>query len=156
MKSLLKEIIHLVVCIRALRTALQSVRYTYVMNTNVTNGNLHFRRLGLDQAELLTLIGEVEETLKKSSQELNSLSLSYNHILGDIGLIKILEFLPPDLKDLGLVGCGIGDAGIEKLLEWIESATDLEMLCIEKNHFSSEMSTQLQRMSHVKGFRLFT
>lgn len=125
-------------------------------STVITNGNLHLRRLGLDQARLLILLGEIEETLKDSPQKLNSFSLSYNDTLEDIGVSKLVKFLPSDLKDLGLVGCNIGDEGAEKLMSWIESTTDLEMLCIENNHFSNEMNTKIQEISRAKGFTLFS
>jgi len=121
----------------------------------VTNGNFHFQRLGLDQPGLLMLIREMQGTLKDPSQEVKSISLSYNDKLGDIGVNKLVEFLPSNLNSLGLVDCNISDKGGAKLLGWIKSATDLKMFCVEHNHFSGEMKILLQHISRVKGFDLF-
>jgi len=40
---------------------------------------------------------------------------------------------------LGLVGCAIGDEGGAALLRWSKQATELRMICVEGNGFSSSI-----------------
>ena len=70
---------------------------------------------------------------------ITSLSLSHNPKIGDKGLAALVENLPPGLRDLGLVDCGITDKGAEVLLEWARDAKELRMLCVDQNSLSKEM-----------------
>ena len=68
-----------------------------------------------------------------------TLSFSYNIEIGDKGAIILAKSLPKSIVSIGLVGCGIKDAGGEAILSWIKEATQLKMICIENNNFSIQL-----------------
>ena len=76
------------------------------------------------------------------------MSLSYNDAIGDTGAIAMAQSLPPTLHEVGLVNCGIGDAGGEALLRWAKNATGLRILCIEENNISEGIKLQLADLMH--------
>jgi hypothetical protein len=75
----------------------------------------------------------------KGQIPVKTLSFSYNVELGNEGAIIIAKSLPKSIISLGLVGCGIKDAGGEAIYSWMVSATQLKMICIENNNFSIEL-----------------
>lgn len=70
---------------------------------------------------------------------IDSISFSYNHTLGDEGAISIIHSLPPSIRELGLVDCGIGDRGGRALLDWMRKSAHLTMICTEQNEFSESL-----------------
>lgn len=82
---------------------------------------------------LATALGRLSES---ESARLHSFSLSYNDI-GDDGAIALATSLPDSLYELGLVGCGIGDAGAAAMRQWALQAQGLRMICIENNPMSA-------------------
>ena len=50
--------------------------------------------------------------------------------------------MPRNIRDVGLVGCDLGDAGGTALLEWVNSAAGFQMVCIEENRFSDQFKQQ--------------
>ena len=76
---------------------------------------------------------------------LMSLSLSYNPI-GDEGAQALAGALPASVRELGLVGCEIGDPGASAIHRWAAHAPQLRMLCIESNMFSREVAVELHRL----------
>ncbi len=121
----------------------------------IENGTLHWRDLGLGQPELISLLKGLSTVLEGKTEKLTSFSLSYNNELGDAGVIELLKVLPPSIKDVGLVGCNIGDAGGERVLEWMARTTDLNMLCIEGNNLSKEMKARFVERSEEMNFQFF-
>lgn len=75
----------------------------------------------------------------KGQMPVKTLSFSYNIEIGDAGAIVVAESLPKSIASVGLVGCGIKDAGGEAILSWMKEATQLKMICIENNNFSIQL-----------------
>jgi hypothetical protein len=83
------------------------------------------------------LLADALQSLKTDDvTSLNSFSLSYNAGIGDEGASLIANSLPTNLPELGIMGCGLGDASGETLLRWAREAPDLHTMCIEQNRFS--------------------
>lgn len=111
------------------------------LSVSTTKFNLHLRQAGLGWAGLGTsdagLLADALQSLKTDEgTSLNSFSLSYNAGIGDEGASLIANSLPTNLPELGIVGCGLGDASGETLLRWAREAPDLHTMCIEQNRFS--------------------
>jgi hypothetical protein len=93
--------------------------------------------------------------LENKSDTLYSFSFSHNQGLGDTGLVKLLKILPNSLQEIGLVECGITDSSAPELLKWMQSMNYLDMICIEKNNFSSEIKNLITQSSRRKGISLY-
>lgn len=111
------------------------------LSVSTTKFNLHLRQAGLGWAGLGTsdagLLADALQSLKTDDgTSLNSFSLSYNAGIGDEGASLIANSLPTNLPELGIMGCGLGDASGETLLRWAREAPDLHTMCIEQNRFS--------------------
>lgn len=102
--------------------------------------SLYLRNLDLRTEDIIA----ISEVLNNESNvnELKSISFSYNKQIGDIGTSVLMKSLPVSICEVGLVDCGIGDQGGIEILQWINSAPDLSMLCIEKNCFSDPLKIQ--------------
>ncbi|MFK7926458.1 MAG: hypothetical protein AB8H47_31205 [Bacteroidia bacterium] len=114
--------------------------------TLMPSSTLSFRSLDLTPAEI-THIANCLKTADQESPLIRSISFSYNHTMGDAGAIALAAMLPQSLTEIGLVGCGIGDAGGKALLKWMQKSPKLKMACIENNHFSADLIKQLQELS---------
>ena len=101
--------------------------------------DLHLRAAGLSPAHVEHLAAAMQSLTGPEASCLSSLSLSYNPQIGDAGVLRLTQALPRNLPELGLVGCQIGDSGGDALLAWVRQTTRLTMLCIEGNHFSSDL-----------------
>lgn len=113
---------------------------------NDENFRLHLRGAGLNTIDVVTIAKALKTLPNNEASSLVSLSLSYNEALGDAGAIALASALPPTLRELGLVGCGIGDQGGEALLQWAKQATSLRMMCIEENILSHEIRMQFSKL----------
>jgi hypothetical protein len=80
-----------------------------------------------------------------------SFSASYNPDLKDAGAIVLSGAFPKSMTELGLVGCSIGDAGGNALLEWAQLAPDLRMICVEGNDFSSGLKSDFRELGQRHG-----
>lgn len=103
---------------------------------------LHLRGVGLTASDAERIAGALSSLTLEEAPSLTSLTLSYNEAIGDAGAVSLADALPRSLRELGLVGCQIGDTGGAALLEWTRRATRLRMLCIEGNRFSEEIRTR--------------
>lgn len=126
------------------------IRAASQLETAIPTGppSLTLRGLGLSHTEVLAIAGAIAACSQPETPPILSLSLSYHETMGNAGAIVLAQSLPPELQTLGLVRCGIDDPGGEALLKWAKQATHLRMLCIEENHFSTELTdrfTQLGR-----------
>lgn len=103
--------------------------------------DLHLRnaRLGALEAEIIA--GAMRQVSFPKGPALASFSMSYNPDLTDAGVVALAQAFPPTLTELGLVGCAIGDEGGAALLRWAKQAFQLQMICVEGNHFSVEIRT---------------
>ena len=111
--------------------------------------SLHLRSAGLNASDVLTIAHTLKSVSSKEASALASLSFSYNEAIGDAGVVTLAQALPAGLRELGLVGCGIGDQGGDALLQWASQAPQLSMMCIEQNNFSKSMREQFNELART-------
>jgi len=104
--------------------------------------SLHLRDFGLSAAHVIAVA-----SCLKANKSLKSISLSYNKDLGDSGAIALSQQLPNHITEVGLVNCGIGDAGGAAILRWMDTAQALQMICMEQNSFSNELKSAFRKFS---------
>ena len=114
--------------------------------------NFHVRGSGIGSADAVRIAKALMSVSPEASVMLRSFSLSYNADLGDAGAIALAGALPPTLRDLGLVGCNIGDAGGLALHEWARTARGLKMICIEHNKISADLKSRFQRLPGIVAY----
>ena len=68
--------------------------------------------------------------------------------MGDVGVKALVENLPKSLTEIGLVGCGIKDEGGQLVLGWIKTLPNLNVICIENNHFTETIKQSLKNYSN--------
>ena len=61
------------------------------------------------------------------------------HLYLKTGGLADLFAIPESTEDVGLVGCSIGDAGGEAILDWARTARGLRMICIKDNAMSDPL-----------------
>jgi hypothetical protein len=110
---------------------------------------LQLRGVGLSAPAAATIADGLKALTDAEAASLTSLSLSYNAAIGDAGAAALARALPRRLPELGLVGCGIGDAGGTALLGWTRQATRLNMLCIEGNAFSEDLGERFRDLART-------
>lgn len=123
-------------------------KLTVSTGTNATF-DLHLRRAGLNSADAQVLADAMLRSDTGHGLYLGSFSASFNPDLGDSGAIALVRAFPETLKELGLVGCSIGDSGGRAILEWASTSPKLQMVCIEGNKFSSDMRSQFQVLTSL-------
>ena len=69
--------------------------------------------------------------------------MSYNTAIGSDGAKKILSSLPKHIQGLGVVGRGLGDDVGERIVEYIQQAENLIMVCVEGNNFSQSIKNTI-------------
>ena len=116
--------------------------------SNTDSVYFHLRHAALEASDAMVIAEALKSLPKESHSALVSLSLSYNHALGDAGAIALAQSLPPTIRELGLVNCGIGDAGGKAVLRWAKHATGLRILCIEENQLSEKIKLQIVELMH--------
>jgi hypothetical protein len=67
-----------------------------------------------------------------------SFSMSYNPDIGNLGIGEILNALPNDITELGLVGCELDDDASPDIIMFIQRSTTLQLVCLENNKFSND------------------
>ena len=80
----------------------------------------------------------------KSDDIITSISFSYNPLIGDLGTTALIKSLPSSIREIGCVGCGIGDIGGKEILSWMQTSTHLQMICMEQNNFSDTLKTKFR------------
>jgi hypothetical protein len=109
---------------------------------NKTAGVLNFRSLGLSTASIQEIAAILKDEKTVNTEPISSISFSYNNLMGDDGAIALASSLPASINEIGLVNCGIGDAGGSAILECIAHLPRLRMICIEQNNFSDELRSE--------------
>jgi len=67
-----------------------------------------------------------------------SFSMSYNPDIGDLGVGEVLNALPDNTTELGLVGCELDDNASTHIVEFVQRSKTLRMVCVEDNKFSTD------------------
>lgn len=110
-----------------------------------TLSSLHFRGLDLNVSHVQAIAHCLSQE-QEGKGGYSSISFSYN-VIGDLGATALAKHLPKSVSEIGLVGCGIGDAGGAELLKWMKNAPALRMACIEQNHFSEALRREFKAFS---------
>lgn len=114
--------------------------------------SFHVRHGGIDNAGASRIATALKSAPPATASTLVSFSLSYNGDIGDVGAIALAEALPPTVRDLGLVGCNIGDAGGLALHAWAQTAHGLRMICIENNWISADLRSRFQGLPGIAAY----
>ena len=61
-----------------------------------------------------------------------SFSVSYTPDISGLGVGKLLNALPDDTTELGLVGCNLGDNASTHIVAFIQLSKRLRMVCVDK------------------------
>ena len=108
--------------------------------------SLNFRSLDLNAENVLSISVCISKF--QTPKQLKSISFSYNQNMGDVGVKALVENLPKSLTEIGLVGCGIKDEGGQLVLGWIKTLPNLNVICIENNHFTETIKQSLKNYSN--------
>lgn len=113
----------------------------------MTKKILDLRSRNLKPSDIATIAESLRAYQKNSKNVISSISFSYNPLLGDLGIRALVKYLPYSIREIGLVGCGIGDTGGLELLNWMKNVPNLQMICIENNNFSDDLKINFQMFS---------
>lgn len=102
---------------------------------------LNLRNLKLNDTDIIEIASILQHD---NNNTLRSISYSYNPLIGDEGASLLANSFPKSINEIGLVGCGIGDAGAIEILHWMKKSTTLKMICIEGNNFSDNVKRDYQ------------
>lgn len=108
--------------------------------------DLHLRHANLDDNDAIN----IADALSNSSVTLGSFSASFNPGLQEHGAIALINSLPKTVAEIGMVGCGLSDESGKVLLDWAGRAVTLRMLCVEQNHFTTEMRQKISDLCKNK------
>ena len=113
---------------------------------NQSSYDLHLRNADLKSDDIKRISESIKAIDGKGGPELHSFSMSYNPNLRDKGAVILAKNLPSTLRQIGLVGCGIGDIGADALLALAQRTPKLHWLCVENNNFSNDTKQQLLKL----------
>jgi hypothetical protein len=105
---------------------------------------LHLRRAMLGRADAEKIGAALIQVHRDPTLKLHSFSASYNPDIQSEGAIAILESLPDDLTELGLVGCDLGEEVGRHVASFVDRSSSLKMLCVEDNRFSSAVKASIR------------
>ncbi len=111
--------------------------------------NLHLRNAGLNASDAEKIASALSSVTLQGEPHLYSFSVSYNENIDEQGLRLLLNALPKNLVELGLVGCGFSDQAGAHITSYMSSASDLRLVCVENNLFSSQMKLQIMQAIKV-------
>lgn len=109
--------------------------------------SLHLRNAGLNVSDAEVLARALLRYPSENDRMLQSFSVSYNPLLGDHGAAVLAQSLPQSVREVGFVGCNIGDTGGEALLKWARQAPRLSMICVEENKFSQSTKMHFRALA---------
>ncbi len=109
--------------------------------------SLHLRDLALQPSDVTAIATCLKQADESNEQFIQSISFSYNPLLGDSGAIALANNLPKSISELGLVNCGINDLGGLEILRWIKNSPQLRMICMEQNNFSDQLKLEFKKFS---------
>lgn len=110
---------------------------------------LAFRSLQLNAEEAEKILEALALDQKCKSIQLKSISFSNNPNFGDRGARAFSTLITPTLDEIGLVNCGIQDAGGRAILQWMKQNNQLRMVCIENNQFSKALQLAFREFQEL-------
>ena len=111
--------------------------------------DFHLRNAGLDFKEVQIISNAMMKATKHGILNLKSFSLSYNPEITDQGVVLLVKAFPPQITELGLVGCDLGDEAGEGIYQYLENSA-LELVCIEGNNFSPVLMDKFKKLREQK------
>ena len=111
--------------------------------------DFHLRNTGLDFKEVQIISNAMMKATKHGILNLKSFSLSYNPEITDQGVGLLVKAFPPQITELGLVGCDLGDEAGEGIYQYLENSA-LELVCIEGNNFSPVLMDKFKKLREQK------
>jgi len=105
--------------------------------------NLHLRSANLDISDAQLLANALTSIQQQGDLPLNSFSVSYNPGIETGGAQALLSSLPDDVNEIGMVGCQLRDDVGELLIRLMARSSNLKMICVEDNLFSTSMRIQI-------------
>ena len=105
--------------------------------------NLHLRSANLDLSDAQLLANSLTSIQQQVDLALNSFSVSYNPGIETGGAQALLSSLPENVNEFGMVGCQLGDDVGASLISFMARSSNLKMICVEDNFFSSSMKDQI-------------
>lgn len=79
------------------------------------SSSLNLRSLDLQPYDVIKIADGLKNGHPGNGDGTRSITFSYNRSLGDTGAIALAKSLPLSIREIGLVGCGIGDVGGNEL-----------------------------------------
>ncbi|MGJ8535132.1 MAG: twin-arginine translocation signal domain-containing protein [Alphaproteobacteria bacterium] len=117
------------------------------LNAMASSFDLHLRSAGLDAADATSIAAAIRGSTADEQLSLRSFSSSYNPGIGELGAVALINSLPPTLSEIGMVGCSLSDESGGALLDWVQNASSIRMICVEGNAYSPQMR---QRISDLR------
>ena len=112
--------------------------------------DLHLRKADLGVSDAQIIASAIRKVSLNKGPALRSFSMSYNPGLTDTGVVALALAFPYTVTELGFVKCAIGDEGGAALLRWCKRATELRMICVEGNNFSSRIRQGFTALAQTK------
>lgn len=114
---------------------------------SATTSSLHLRSLGLNASNIEAIASCLKFNRVGVEHPIKSISFSYNELMGDEGVIALIQHLPLSVLELGLVGCNISDLGGTTILDWMKNSPNLKMICMEQNNFTKAIRVKFDIFS---------
>jgi hypothetical protein len=112
--------------------------------------DLHIRNAMLNGSDAKKMSEALKWFHQSYKLRLMSFSISYNPSIGQIGAVSILTSLPKDIEVLGMVACNLSDDTGQHLIEYMQKAKNLSMVCVEENNFSKNMKDKILNLRQQK------
>jgi hypothetical protein len=109
--------------------------------------SLHLRSAKLSSPDALLLSNTIRKIHEQNNLRLNSFSVSYNPDIQKDGAQALLSSLPHDVGEIGMVGCQLKDDVGELLIHFMDRSSNLKMICVEGNLFTSPMRNKIAAMA---------
>ena len=112
--------------------------------------DLHLRNAGMSFKDIEIVTNAMQKATADGILNIKSFSLSYNPGISDKGVRMLVKTFPPQLTELGLVECNLGDQAGKAIYHLVQNSNNLQLICIEGNLFSSGLKNKFKALSKQK------
>ena len=129
------------------------LRYAEKLSLIRENDGFYFglRDANINQQDAILISKVLTNSNKVEQSRIELFSLSYNSKIGDYGAQNLIGALPHSVRELGLVGCSIGDQCTKALSKFIRRSNHIKIMCIENNKFNFQSKETLIQLASRKG-----
>jgi hypothetical protein len=106
--------------------------------------NMHLRSSSLDASDAGLIAKALSVIHDNQHFKLMSLNVSYNSDISGLGVGELLNALPNDTPELGLIGCNLGDNASTHIVGFIQRSKRLWMVCVKDTHFSNRVKVLIR------------